>query len=171
MHRHSRPESILIAVGCAAAIAGCGSSGQPNRAGAGAAGQAVRFASCMRSNGVPNFPDPSTSGNSVSVGGSGVDFASPAFKAAQSACSHLLGGGSGTNQPSATVRRQLLALSRCMRAHGVSGFPDPTTARPFGVSNLIFAGGLYLGIPIAIDANSPVFRHAAKACAGPGSIL
>jgi hypothetical protein len=54
-----------------------------------------------------------------------------------------------------------------MRTHGVSGFPDPTTKRPFGVSNLVFAGGVYLGIPISINASSPVFRRAARACHSP----
>jgi hypothetical protein len=55
----------------------------------------LQFARCMRSHGVPNFPDPKTtttspSGNAVvNLSGAGLNFQSPAFKAAASAC----GGG------------------------------------------------------------------------------
>lgn len=54
----------------------------------------LRFARCMRSHGVPNFPDPKvttgTNGNGVvDLRGSGLKFQSPAFKAAGTAC----GGG------------------------------------------------------------------------------
>jgi hypothetical protein len=54
----------------------------------------LRFARCMRSHGVPNFPDPKvttgTNGNGVvDLRGAGLNFHSPAFKAAAKAC----GGG------------------------------------------------------------------------------
>lgn len=160
--RRREPLSILLVVGCVLAIVGCGSSSPPEKRAAVA--QGLRFASCMRSHGVPHFPDPSSSG---SFGGSGINPASPAFNAAQSACEHLLAGGSRSGQPSTAVRAQLLAFSKCMRAHDVSGFPDPTTTRPFRVSSLVDAGGLYLGIPISIEANSPAFKRAVKACHAP----
>jgi hypothetical protein len=51
--------------------------------------QAVKFAACMRSHGVPNFPDPnSQSGFLVR----GVDSNSPQFKAALQSCQSLLPG-------------------------------------------------------------------------------
>ena len=127
----------------------------------------MAYAKCMRSHGVPNFPDPSDSGGGFPLGGNGIDTSSPAFNAARSGCEHLLAGGPGASQPSQSVEAQLLAFSKCMRAHGVGGFPDPTTERPFGVSNLVFAGGVYLGIPISINASSPVFRRAARSCHSP----
>ena len=51
----------------------------------------LQFARCMRSHGVPNFPDPklttSTNGNAVAdLRGAGLNFQSPAFKAAATAC-------------------------------------------------------------------------------------
>jgi hypothetical protein len=54
----------------------------------------LQFARCMRSHGVPNFPDPKvtrgTNGNRVvDLRGAGLNFDAPAFKAAASAC----GGG------------------------------------------------------------------------------
>jgi hypothetical protein len=66
--------------------------------------QALRFSQCMRSHGVPNFPDPKASGNGIglTIGkGSGVDPNSPKFKAAQQACQSLLPGqktGGGPTQ-------------------------------------------------------------------------
>ena len=55
---------------------------------------------CMRSHGVPNFPDPtfqSGPGGGVGVGikignGSGIDPSSPAFQAAQKECGSIFGG-------------------------------------------------------------------------------
>jgi hypothetical protein len=157
---HSRLLLLLLAGSSALAFGGCGSSQAPAQSGSNA--QALRFSYCMRAHGVPNFPDPGASSN-------GFDSNSPALKSAQSACQHLLPVPSGAGQASPAARTQLLGLSECMRAHGVSGFPDPTTARPFRVSSLIRSGDLYLGIPISIDTDSPAFRHAASVCHAPAS--
>lgn len=51
------------------------------------------FAACMRSHGVPSFPDPQFSGGGVRINGGGVDPNSPAFQAAQTACKAKLPGG------------------------------------------------------------------------------
>jgi hypothetical protein len=51
--------------------------------------RALAFSQCMRSHGVPNFPDPTFSANGIRVHvgpGSGLDPNSPAFQAAQKAC-------------------------------------------------------------------------------------
>jgi hypothetical protein len=63
---------------------------------------ALAMARCMRTHGVPNFPDPVVSagpgghgaGVRVRIGapGSGFDPNSPAFQQAQQACGHLMGG-------------------------------------------------------------------------------
>jgi hypothetical protein len=52
--------------------------------------QMLKFVSCMRSNGVPNFPDPQN-GRFVITGG--IDPNSPQFQAAMQACRKLLPGG------------------------------------------------------------------------------
>jgi hypothetical protein len=54
----------------------------------------LEFARCMRSHGVPNFPDPKIStgpggGPGVDLRGAGLNFQSPALQAAANAC----GGG------------------------------------------------------------------------------
>jgi hypothetical protein len=57
----------------------------------------VKFAQCMRTHGVPNFPDPQFQsgpggGVGVRIGGPGIDPQSPAFQSAQKTCGKLLGG-------------------------------------------------------------------------------
>ena len=57
--------------------------------------QALAFSQCMRTHGVPNFPDPKVSGNALQLGGpsgQGFDPSSPQFQAAQKACKTKLPG-------------------------------------------------------------------------------
>jgi hypothetical protein len=173
-HRRGLPIA-LAAVSCAVAIAACGSSGSTNSgSGPTANGRyaaALAFSKCMRSHGVPNFPDPKVSGHRIQISGSssGVNPQSPAFKSAQQSCNHLLpGGGPGSGPPSPQAKAQMLHISQCMRAHGISGFPDPKSGSPpsskAGYSAVMGGGGYYLAIPNSIDTNSPAFKQAAAAC-------
>ena len=61
---------------------------------AGAEVTQLKFSRCMRSRGVPNFPDPvSPSGGGfgfISFGGSGIDPAAPLFRRAQRSCFAIL---------------------------------------------------------------------------------
>jgi hypothetical protein len=51
----------------------------------------LKFAQCMRSNGVPNFPDPKFDGRGgVLIGGPGLNRNSPALRKAQQTCQKLL---------------------------------------------------------------------------------
>jgi hypothetical protein len=125
----------------------------------------------MRSHGVPNFPDPIISARSISfaVGaGTGINMASPAFQAAQKTCSKALsGGGPAGGGSSAAVRAQMLAISECMRTHGVSGFPDPTTTEPTnptGYSAVLGHNGVFFAIPGTVNLRSPAVKHAEIAC-------
>ena len=161
----------VAAVVSAALLAACGSSGSPiTSAGGSANGRAqfLQFASCMRTHGVPNFPDPSGGGIQIKQG-SGVNPRSPAFQSAQKACTHLLpGGGPGTGH-SAQDHAQLLRLSECMRAHGISDFPDPSAGAPPQPGNgaysvVIGRGGYFLAVPSSVNMQSPAARQAANAC-------
>lgn len=56
----------------------------------------LKFVSCMRSHGVPKFPDPQPNGGMIITSGSGVDPNSPAFQSAVKTCRKFLpGGGTG----------------------------------------------------------------------------
>ena len=57
--------------------------------------QALAFATCMRSHGVPNFPDPPPGGQAIRIlPGSGVDPQSPQYQTATTACRKYLGKAS-----------------------------------------------------------------------------
>lgn len=163
--------ALVVAVaGCSAVLAACGStSNSSNRSSPGEAA-AIKFADCMRSHGVPNLSD-SASGEGIQIqAGSGINPESPAFKAAQAHCRPLLPPGrpGGAGPPSEQTMEQMLAVSKCMRAHGVSGFPDPTVgpppANPQDFSIAMGRGGVSLLVPKTIDVSSPAFKQAATAC-------
>jgi hypothetical protein len=165
--------ALLTAVLCALAIGACGSSSQPNHRPT--AEQPAAFSSCMRRDGVPNFPDPGLSISGPHNSMAGIEFpttinpSSPAFEAAQAACGKLLPGGGPPAQASEQQREQLFATAKCMRAHGVSGFPDPVISSapptlPAGGGMVSGIGDLYLVVPNTIGVNSPAFKQAAKAC-------
>ena len=123
----------------------------------------------MRSHGVTGFPDPSPGGGIHIGSGSGINPFSPAFKAARATCQKLLpGGGPGSRQATEQQKQQLVAISECMRAHGVPGFPDPTTKAPTSPQGYSImegvANNLFLLVPSTINPNSPAFQQAAKAC-------
>jgi hypothetical protein len=124
----------------------------------------LRYTECMRAHGVPNFPDPSADGGfslPVGVGPS---------SAAVAACQKLLPGigalGSGPAPTSAELAKWV-KLSQCMRAHGVSDFPDPTTSVPSnrtGIGEISDRDGVILIFPTGFDQQSPLFTRAAAAC-------
>ncbi|HZO77423.1 MAG TPA: hypothetical protein VFB39_05215 [Solirubrobacteraceae bacterium] len=156
-----------MAIACAVAAAGCGSSATPHRPSADAG---LKFADCMRSHGVSNFPDPSHGGG-IQIP-NGVNPSSPAFQAAQNACSKLLpGGGPGAGPASETRKLTMLKLARCMRAHGVTSFPDPTSSRPSappsGGGIAFGGGGWFIAVPQSL-IQSPGFKQAAATCHFPG---
>jgi hypothetical protein len=134
----------------------------------------LAYAQCMRSHGVPNFPDPKANG-SIQLG-SGIDPSSPSFASAQSRCQKFLPGGgfpaSGTTtSPTAAALAQMLKVALCMRAHGISQFPDPTTKVPSKSAGVDTGGGevsdrdgVILVFPGSLDMQSAQFIRAATVC-------
>lgn len=140
-------------------------SGSSATGGSAPGGALVEYARCMRAHGVSSFPEPGSlaapgairafKGEVVqSVGSLG---SSPVFQAAQRACARYY-GPPPTRAPavSAEEMQKLLAVSRCMRAHGVSAFPDPDP----------ITGAV--DPPASIVRNSPVVIAALRACAALG---
>ena len=155
-------------------VAGCGGSSKSPTGGASTLASAasavesgVAFAKCIRSHGVPNFPDPKVSGQTVRMG-SASTVQSPAFQSAAHSCQRLLPKGAPSSEPpSGQAQARLLDVSACMRKHGISGFPDPSTSPPSNSaanSGIIGSGGYYLAIPKSIDTSSPAFEQAAATC-------
>lgn len=121
--------------------------------------QALKLSQCMRANGVPNFPDPNGQGV---IQGSGIDPNSSAFQRAQQKCAKETGGGLGTRSPAQVAQAEAaaLAFSKCMRSHGVPGFPDPQFGSGGRISIRISARGGEAGF----DPQSAIFQRAQQRC-------
>jgi hypothetical protein len=137
----------LVASACSGNPAGAGSS--PIAQGSASSPATVAYSACMRSQGVPNYPDPDSNENLPKADAHQLGVSSAQLQAAQRACQHLLPrtGGSFRQQtqqclesgdcPQAVVQQILTVqrkYSRCMRSHGFPNWPDPTIdsqGRPF----------------------------------------
>ena len=82
----------------------------------------------MRSHGVPNFPDPVlTPGGGYGYRTAGIDPNSVAFQGALQACKALPSPWQSTGQRLSAAQQQAwLSWAKCIRAHGVPTFSDPT---------------------------------------------
>ena len=134
--------------------AGAGGGGNHTVINIGNPTEGTKFAACMRKHGESSFPDPNSQG--LIQFGSSIDPHSPLFRSAKASCQGLLPVGFGQPPTQAQLdqlQQQLLAFSRCMRAHAINDFPDPT------------GGGLPQIQPVGdLDPNNPQFQAAYNAC-------
>jgi hypothetical protein len=156
--------AVLVAVLGVTACGG-GSSHHPGVASPSAGGSTqgsglLAYAACMRSHGVPNFPDPSGGGgiSKPAIVSALEAVSSSQAQAAQNACNHLMPAGGLSGQASQTVPAQdqqdYLNAAACMRSHGITAFPDPA-----------FSGGsVTFNIPSTINTNSTQFTQARRIC-------
>jgi hypothetical protein len=115
----------------------------------------AKFSSCMRKHGVQNFPDPNGQGVIQFGSDTGIDPNSPTFQSARSACQKILpNGGQPTPAQQAQRQRQMLAFSKCMRAHGIKDFPDPSND---GIQ-------IHAGQGSDLNPNNSQFQAAQRAC-------
>ncbi len=131
--------------------------------------KAVRFAECMRSNGVSKFPDPGPSGSFTIdgvVNGSSLDPNAPAFKQALSACRDLEPAGFTGSKRSAQQTQAALKFAQCIRANGVKDFPDPANGQPLVDTNLIPSAATESGMSILNAAMQKCHDFAAAAMGG-----
>jgi hypothetical protein len=168
---YSRPigsASVAAIVAFSLLAAGCGGSpgsdvaqvGSTTTATQPAVPGALRFANCMRSNGVGHYPDPSSSGRPQSL--NRIDPNSPTFQTAYEACrKDLKSSGVGPPAPSAGQLRFALVFARCLRKHGFPQFPDPLTTYGPGFT---LGRGMYFPDNSSYHVQSSAFVHAAKAC-------
>ena len=110
---------------------------------------AVAYATCMRSHGVLDFPDPDGQGVVVLDPQTHEEFESPQGVSANRTCEHLLPNG---GQPTAAQSQEELAegvkYAECMRTHGLPTYPDPTMRN----GRMILTPG---NIPPSVATNSP----------------
>jgi hypothetical protein len=147
--RHGLPAIVTVAAGVLAVLAAAcngspssgGSGDSPSAAGSTSSPSAIAYSACMRSRGVPNFPDPDSSGQLPKADPQQLGVSQSQLQMAERACQHLLPNAAGsfrqqTQQcflagdcPPALVQ-QILTVQRgyaqCMRSHGFPNWPDPT---------------------------------------------
>ncbi len=153
--RLRRDGCIVAVLACLATFAAaCSGSASPSPAGS-AYAVSLAFAQCMRNHGYPRFPGPDRAGN---FNLTGLDLNTPRGRSAAAACSSQ-SAPANPGQQNAQSLSQGLKFSRCMRAHGVTSFPDPN---PDGQNSFAASNG-----------QAPLFKKAFTACrpllAGAGS--
>jgi hypothetical protein len=174
MHLDHTPWRLVsVAALCSVFVVGCGSSSHNPGSSAALqshafAADAYKYAACMRKHGVPNFPDPKVSSGpnggvqvAIVVGApNGVNPKSPAVAAAGKDCQGILPGPQSSSQNAAQEHQHaldVLSFAQCLRAHGLTDFPDPNAQGRLTVQMITAAG---------IDLHAPQTLTAAKACIG-----
>ncbi len=149
--------AAAVLVGSASLLAACGGSngaGLPGSRAQTTTTQLLAYAHCMRGHGVADFPDPTGRGFAILQHGAGGDLngADPTFVAANQACRALIAGEQRSAPPSSQKLAAEVRWARCLRAHGVPGFPDPNAQGAFDSAKF--------------DDGAPAFQRASRACNG-----
>jgi len=131
----------------------------------------LRFAECMRDNGLPDFVDPTVDATGTvqwrqMFADSGIDPASDDFQQGLDVCRHhfeglAFGGGGGGFDPT-EVQDTLLGFAQCLRAEGIE-VDDPELSR------LVTGTGDNPGTRLfgpAFDPTDPDVQAAVEACRG-----
>lgn len=148
--------TAVLATACSNTPSSTGSGGSPAAGGAPSTSSAVAYSRCIRSHGVPGFPDPGSNGqlSKQAIVQAFSQVSQSRADAAQSACARLSPGEQQNPVLTGQQRQDYLRAAACMRSHGFASFPDPT-----------FPGGREsLSIPSSIDTNSTQFNQAAQTC-------
>ncbi len=113
---------------------------------------ALRFASCMRSRGVPNFPDPATDPRGFKIALNPSGSSPSAFQSALAACHHLLPAGRSQSPTHSQAQvAAMLAFAHCIRSRGFANFPDPTSSGDL-THEMLAAAGINLHAPGLVQA-------------------
>jgi hypothetical protein len=165
---------VVVSAGCGgtrssggndtAATSGTVSSGVSSAATTRA--KAVKFAECMRANGVGAFPDPDASGAltiDAVANGSSLDTSSAAFTRALSACKDLEPSGFTGHQRTPQEQEAALEFAQCIRDNGVRDFPDPGKDEPLVDTTRIPSSNRPGGMTILHAAMHKCGRYASAA--------
>ncbi|HTW10079.1 MAG TPA: hypothetical protein VME46_21430 [Acidimicrobiales bacterium] len=112
----------------------------------------TKLAACFRKHGLKKFPDPPYADGELD----NLGFTKQVVDRYEYGACHgyaLAAGAAQTPQEVQQHLQQMLAISKCMRAHGITNFPDPGTQGEMMMSPSI--------------ANEPGYAKAAKVCGAP----
>jgi hypothetical protein len=142
--------AIIPTAGLALLLAACG-AGSPTTAATTQNGL-VAYAHCMRTHGLPTFPDPTSS---EGIPKDKIPVGSPRFPVASSACKHVMPlTGLGPQETTQQMHSRLagaLEFARCIRSHGFPTFPDPTRSGQL-THEMLANAGINLHLPAVVQA-------------------
>ena len=96
----------------------------------------TRFAACVRKHGFPSFPDPPWSNGELNS----LGFTKRRISPLENGACHGAALAAGAVETPTELQERLAAdlrFSECMRAHGVSNFPDPSSNGAFALPELV----------------------------------
>jgi hypothetical protein len=148
---------LAVTAGIVMLAAACGGS-PSSTSGTGASAQFQKdlaFAQCMRSNGLPDFPDPNANGQGFgNQQQANQEKSNPHFGTAYSDCRHLLPSAPSSHGKVIPSNSQLVRFARCMRSRGVPDYPDPNSSVSLGTELA----------QLGINPNSPQFQATLRTC-------
>jgi hypothetical protein len=150
--------AALLAAACGGSPSSSASGGSPTAAPSATSVLALAYSRCMRSHGMPNFPDPDSSGqlSKQAIISASREVSDSVNQAAQRACDSLWPYQAPTQ---AQLEQQLAADVRfvqCVRSHGVPNLPDPIISN--GRVEVVISSSA------GIDVGSPRIQAIASEC-------
>jgi hypothetical protein len=129
----------------------------PSSTGASSSSQSARYAKalaysqCIRSHGVPDFPDPTIVNGSIGLQVGNLKESQSTVQAAQNACQSLSPVHPLSGAAEAKNVAEGLKWAQCIRQHGVPNFPDPSSSGVFA-------------LPSGLNPQSASLQAAMNAC-------
>jgi hypothetical protein len=150
--------TVLLAAAC-----GGGSPGPAASPGQRLYQQARTYTDCMRSHGVPEFPEPKPGPEGTPaypLNPPAGMLTSQGYDAAFRACLKLAVTGGRPAARYQAMASQGLKQAECMRAHGITAYPSPATIN----------GGIHVPdfTTLGLDTHTPQFEAAGRACGMKG---
>lgn len=150
---------LAVTAGIALLVTACGGGGAATGAAdtaphstSSAYAKALAYAQCIRSHGVPDFPDPTISDGNIGLGvGNNAGVSQSVLQAAENACQSLNPAHPLTGAQQAQNTAQALKWAQCIREHGLPDFPDPSGDGSFS-------------LPSGFNPQSATFQAAQNAC-------
>jgi hypothetical protein len=122
---------VLLTAACGASSGGTPSSGSTPSSGTSGGTSAyltdkLGLARCLRAHGVPNYPDPDSSGQEPAATKQLIS--TPQGQAAVGACSYWddrVHNDVASSVANLATEAEYVRFAHCMRSHGLPNFPDP----------------------------------------------
>jgi hypothetical protein len=146
--------AALLTAACGGSPSSTGSASSPAAGGSANSPSGLAFARCVRSHGIPNFPDPiDSSGHFSKTTLQQLGVSDSRLRTVEDACQNLLPAGPAPL--TAQEQHDYLRAAACMRSHGIASFPDP-----------VFSGGgvSFPTPPAGFATGSPRFVQARQIC-------